>query len=68
MEWMRAGFVIVNALFIAFVTISTAISCVVLGVFGAYCTVVGILSAFNPSRASNALSALVAHQSQLTGD
>jgi hypothetical protein len=62
------GFVIVNALFVALVTIGTAISCVVLGVFGAYCAVVGILSAFNPSRASNTLSALVPHQSQMSGD
>jgi hypothetical protein len=58
----------VNALFIAFITIGTAISCVVLGVFSAYCAVTGILSAFNPSRASNSLSALVPHQSQMSGD
>jgi hypothetical protein len=62
------GFVIVNALFIALVTISTAISCVVLGVLGAYCAVEGILAAVNPSRASNALSALVPHQSHMSGD
>jgi hypothetical protein len=62
------GFVIVNALLVALVTIGTAISCVVLGVFSAYGAVVGILSAFNPSRASNTLSALVPHQSQMSGD
>ncbi|MBZ5654440.1 MAG: hypothetical protein LAO56_04075 [Acidobacteriia bacterium] len=58
----------VNALLIALVTIGTTISCVVLGVVGAYCAVAGILSAFNPSRTSNALSALVPHQSQMSGD
>jgi hypothetical protein len=65
---MGARFVIVNALFIALVTIGTAICCVVLGVFGAYCAVSGILGAVNPSRASNALSALVPHQSHMSGD
>jgi hypothetical protein len=62
------GIIVVNALFIALVTIGTTISCVVLGVFGAYCAVAGILAAFNPSRASNTLSALVPHQSQVSGD
>lgn len=57
-----------NALFIALVTIGTTLSCLVLGVFGGYCAVAGILAAFNPSRAENDLSALVPHQSQVSGD
>jgi len=58
----------VNALLIGLVTIGTTISCVVLGVFGAYCAVAGILAAVKPYRASNALSALVPRQSQMSGD
>jgi hypothetical protein len=65
---MDARFVIVNALFVALVTIGTTISCVVLGVLGAYCAVAGILTAVNPSRTSNALPALVPHQSHVSGD
>jgi hypothetical protein len=53
---------------IALVTITTTISCVGLGVFGAYCAVAGILAAFNPSRMPKALPALVPHQSQASGD
>jgi hypothetical protein len=58
----------VSALFVAFLIISTAILSVILGVFGAYCAISGVLAAVNPSRPSNALSALVAHQSQISGD
>jgi hypothetical protein len=60
------GFFIVNALLIALVTVGTAISCVVLGVVGAYAAVTGILAAFNPSRPENGLAALVPHQ--MSGD
>lgn len=57
-----------NALLIALVTVATSISCVVLGVAGAYAAVTGILAAFNPSRTSNRLAALVPHQSHVSGD
>ena len=57
-----------NALFVAFLISSTAILSVVLGVFGAYCAIHGILAAVNPSRPANILSALVAHQSHASGD
>jgi len=58
----------VNTLLIALVTIGTTISCVVLGVLGAYCAVAGILAAVNPSRTSHALPVLVPRQSQMSGD
>jgi hypothetical protein len=56
-----------NTLFVALVTVGTTISCVVLGVFGAYCAVTGILAAFNPSRSPRVFT-LVPHQSQVSGD
>jgi hypothetical protein len=55
-------------LFVAFLVSSTAILTVALGVFGAYVSVCAILTAVNPSRPSKALSALVPHQSQASGD
>jgi len=58
----------VNALFVALLTIGTAISCVVLGVFGAYASVTGILAALDPERTERALPTFVGQQSQLTGD
>ena len=57
-----------NALFVALLTVGTSISCVVLGVFGAYAAVTGILAAFNPSRPERILPALVVNQTQLSGD
>jgi hypothetical protein len=58
----------VSALFAAFLISSTAILTVILGIFGAYCAISGILAAVNPSRTSSVLSALVAHQSPASGD
>ena len=57
-----------NALFVAFLISSTAILSVILGVFGAYCAISGVLAAVNPSRPSNVLRALVPHQSHVSGD
>ncbi len=56
----------VSALFVAFLIISTAILSVILGVFGAYWAICGVLAAVNPSRPSLVLRALV--QSQANGD
>jgi hypothetical protein len=59
----------VTALFVALLVFATAITCVALGVFGAYLAVTGLLAAFNPSRTSSALVAsLVPSQSQVSGD
>jgi hypothetical protein len=58
----------VNALFVGFLISSTAILSVILGVIGAYWAINGILTAVNPTRPSNLLSALVAHQSHASGD
>jgi len=58
----------VNALFVGFLIISTAILTVILGIFGAYCAIRAILAAVNPSRPSNGLPALVPHQSHVNGD
>jgi hypothetical protein len=62
----------VNALFVGFVLSTTAILTVSLGVFGAYCAINGILAIVNPSANSTgrfrALSALIPHQSNATGD
>jgi hypothetical protein len=59
----------VNALIVVLVVCGTAISSVALGVFGAYCTVTGLLAACNPSRPASAFAAaLVPHQSHLAGD
>jgi len=57
----------VNGLSAAFLISSTAILSVILGVFGAYCAVCGILAALNPAR-PNVLQALVPHQSPASGD
>ncbi|MFZ0686072.1 MAG: hypothetical protein WAM89_11055 [Terriglobales bacterium] len=57
-----------NAFFVAFLLSSTAILTVVLGVLGAYWTISGILAVVNQSRPSNALAALVPHQSHASGD
>lgn len=58
----------VSALFVAFLIGGTAILSVVLGVFGAYWAIVGVLAAVNPFQPSNFLAALIPHQSQATGD
>jgi hypothetical protein len=58
----------VNALFIGFLISSTAILTVVLGVLGAYGAISAVLAVVNPSRPSKILSALVPHQSQVSGD
>jgi hypothetical protein len=58
----------VNALLTAFVVSSTAILTVVLGVFGAYAAIAGVLAAINPSRPSHVLAALIPHQSHASGD
>jgi len=58
----------VNAVLVGFLISSTAILSVILGVFGAYCAICGVLAAVNPSRSSNALAALVPHQSHMSGD
>ena len=57
-----------NGLFVVFLISSTAILTVVLGVFGGYCAISAVLAVVNPSRASQNLSALVPHQSQVSGD
>ncbi len=57
-----------GALFVVFLIGSTAILSVILGVFGAYCAISGVLAAVNQSRPSNALQALVPHQSHVSGD
>src|SRR6266404_9978591 len=57
----------VNGLSAAFLISSTAILSVILGVFGAYCAISGLLAALNPSR-PNVLRALVPHQSPASGD
>ena len=64
----KIRFLIVNALLIALVTVATSISCVVLGVVGAYGAVTGILAVCNPSRTNHGLAALVPYQSQVGGD
>jgi len=60
----------VNALFVAFIVSSTAILTLVLGVFGGYCAIQGLLAVLDPSRPSPTLSAsaLVPHQSHASGD
>jgi hypothetical protein len=58
----------VSALFVVFLITSTAILSVILGVFGAYCAISGVLAAVNPSRPSHVLQALVPHQSHASGD
>jgi hypothetical protein len=58
----------VNALLVALLLCGTVISCVVLGIVGAYCAVAGLLAAVNPSRPENALAKLVPHQSHVSGD
>ena len=57
-----------SALSVAFLVSSTAILSVILGVFGAYCAIRGVLAAVNPSRPSNVLRALVPHQGHINGD
>jgi hypothetical protein len=57
-----------NALFVVFLIISTAILTVALGILGAYCAISAVLAAFNPSRPSHSLRALIPNQSQATGD
>jgi hypothetical protein len=59
----------VTALLVALLVFTTAITCVALGVFGAYYAVTGLLAAFNPSRPPAALvAALVPRQSHASGD
>jgi hypothetical protein len=58
----------VNALFVGFLICSTAILTVALGIFGAYCAICAVLAAVNPSRLSKTLSALIPHQSPVSGD
>ena len=59
----------VTALFVALLVFLTVISCVALGVCGAYFAVTGLLAAFNPSRPETvAIPALVPHHSQASGD
>ncbi len=48
-----------DALFVAFLVSSTALISVGLGVLGAYYAISGVLAAFNPSRPSHFLAALV---------
>jgi hypothetical protein len=57
-----------NALSVAFLVSSTAILAVILGIFGAYCAICGILAAVNRTRPSHALRALVPHQGNVNGD
>ena len=57
----------VNGLSAAFLISSTAILSVILGVFGAYCAIWGLLAALNPSR-PNVVRAFVPHQSPASGD
>jgi hypothetical protein len=59
---------LVDALFVAFLVSSTALISVGLGVLGAYYAISGVLAAFNPSRPSHFLAALVPTQSQASGD
>jgi len=59
---------IVEALLVVLVVSSTAIVSVGLGVLGAYYAISGVLAAFNPSRPSPFLRALVPNQSQASGD
>ena len=59
----------VTALFVALLVFVTVISCVALGVFGAYFAVAGLLAAFNPSRPSSVLTpSLMPRQSHASGD
>jgi hypothetical protein len=58
----------VNALFVVFLVSGTAILSVFLGVFGAYCAINVVLTAFDPSRPSNIMRALVPNQIQASGD
>jgi hypothetical protein len=62
----------VNPLFVGFVLSTTAILTVSFGVFGAYCAIRGILAVVNPSvnptGRLRALSPLIPHQSNATGD
>lgn len=58
-----------TALLVALLVFATAITCVALGVFGAYFAVTGLLAALNPSRPRSAVVAtLVPTPSQATGD
>jgi hypothetical protein len=57
-----------NTIFAGVLISSTAILSVVLGVYGAYFVINGVLAAVNPSRPSNLIAALVPHQSQASGD
>jgi hypothetical protein len=59
----------VNALIVALLLCGTAISSVVLGVFGGYCVLTGLLAALNPSRPASAFAAaFLPRQSHLAGD
>jgi hypothetical protein len=58
----------VNALSVALLIGSTAILAVILGIFGAYCAICGVLAAVNPSRPSHLLRELVPHRSNVNGD
>lgn len=57
-----------NAFLVVLLIIATSLFCVALGILGAYCAVTGLLAAFNPSRPSMPLPALVAHESSASGD
>jgi hypothetical protein len=58
----------VSAIFVALLLGSTAILSVILGVFGAYCAINGILAAFNPSKPALFLRALIPTENQVSGD
>jgi hypothetical protein len=58
----------VSALFVALLIGGTAILSVVLGVFGAYFAITGLLAAVNPARSFHPLAALIPHQSHASGD
>ena len=57
-----------EALLAVFLVSGVTILSVALGVVGAYCAISGLLAAFNPARNSRPLVALVARQSQASGD
>ena len=57
-----------NGLLVVLVLFGTATSAVALGVYGAYLAVTSLLTGFNPSRPRPAMSALLANQSQASGD
>jgi hypothetical protein len=67
-RWLPLRASHVNTISVAFLICSTAILTVIVGVFGAYCAICGVLAAVNPSRPSHAMAALVARQSQASGD